>query len=90
MVTSDTETSCPLRLEQPESTSELSPLTVAPVHDGPPPHALGVYAGTRLLGVVPPTYRSDVAAVLDTGLEVVPSLQPDGEAGVLLRLILEI
>ena len=85
------ETSCPLRLEepQPESILELSGLTLGPVHDGPAPHALGVFAGTQLLGVVPPTFHSDVAAVLDTGLEVTPSLQPDGDVGLLLHLILE-
>jgi hypothetical protein len=54
------------------------------------PHALGVFAGTQLLGVVPPTFHSDVAAVLDTGLEVNPSLQPDGDGGLLLHLILEV
>jgi len=86
------ETSCPLRLEepQPESILELSGLTIGPVQDGPAPHALGVFAGTQLLGVVPPTFHSDVAAVLDTGLEVIPSLQPDGYGGLLLHLILAV
>lgn len=84
------EASCPLRPEQPQPPSifELSPLTVGPVRDGPQPHALGVYAGTQLLGVVPPTFHSDVAAVLDTGLEVTPTLQPDGDSGLLLNLVL--
>lgn len=85
------EATCPVRLVEdapPGSTSAHSLLTVAPVHEGPPPHPLGVYTGTHLLGLVPPTFHSDVSALLDTGLEITPTLQPDGENGALLHLVL--
>lgn len=65
---------------------DTGPIDVQPVADDPPPARLGVYAAGRLVATVPSAVHADVAAVIDTGLELNMTL--DLRAGELLALAL--
>jgi hypothetical protein len=58
-----------------EQRPEVIPVRVAPVPDQPAPAAIGFFRENDLLAEVPPVSHTDVAAVLDTGLEVIAHLR---------------